>query len=135
MLLQKPTEDTLDQVVYDAVRFLQSLTTHYGAEKGMEIWETIGTAVGREVKGRVFFAMMTGETTGRVKFTVDTGTGYNPNAVSCIKAIRTFTGWGLKEAKDKYDESKMKVVHIDCDTPEQGRKLAQELRNLGCRIY
>ena len=135
MLLQKPTEDTLEQVVYDGVRFLQSLTTHYGAEKGMEIWEAMGEAIGREVKGRVFFAMMTGETTGRVKFTVDTAGGYNPNAVSCIKTIRTYTGWGLKEAKDKYDESKMKVVHIDCPTPEDGRRLAHDLRNLGCRIY
>jgi hypothetical protein len=24
-------------------------------------------------------------------------------AVACIKMIRTFTGWGLKEAKDAYD--------------------------------
>jgi ribosomal protein L7/L12 len=135
MLLQTPTEDTLEQVVYDGVRFLQSLTTHYGAEKGMEIWEAIGTAVGKEVKGRVFFAMMTGETTGRVKFTTMDISGYNPNTVQCIKTIRTYTGWGLKEAKDKWDESKLKVVHIDCPTPEDGRRLAIELRNLGCRIY
>lgn len=28
------------------------------------------------------------------------------NAVACIKAIRRLTGWGLKEAKDSYEESK-----------------------------
>lgn len=133
--MKEPTDNSLEQVVYDGVRFLQSLTTHYGAEKGMEVWEALGTAVGKEVKGRVFFALMTGDTTGRVKFSVDTVGGYNPNAVSCIKTIRTYTGWGLKEAKDKYDESKMKVVQIDCDTPEKGRKLAHELRNLGCRVF
>jgi ribosomal protein L7/L12 len=134
--MKEPTDNTLEQVVYDGVRFLQSLTTHYGAEKGMEIWEAMSTAVGKEVKGRVFFAMMTGETTGRVKFAVEPPpSGYAPNAVGCIKAIRTYTGWGLKEAKDKWDESKSKVVHVDCLTPEDGRRLANELRNLGCRIY
>ena len=134
-MLQKPTEDTLDQVVYDGVRFLQSLTAHYGAERGMEVWEAMVEAVGTEVKGRVFFALMTGETTGRVKFSIDFTSSHHPNAVACIKAIRTFTGCGLKEAKDKYDESKIKVAQIDCDTLEQGRKLACELRNLGCRIH
>ena len=130
------TDDTLAQVVYDGVRFLQSLTSHYGAERGMEVWEAMGEAVGKEVKGRVFFAMMTGETSGRIRFSVDaTATGYNPNAVACIKAIRTYTGFGLKEAKDLYDASKSKLVHVDCTTPEDGRKLAYDLRNLGCRIY
>lgn len=133
--MKEPTDNTLEQVVYDGVRFLQSLTTHYGAERGMEVWESLGAAVGKEVKGRVFFALMTGETTGRVKFTVDTVGGYNPNAVACIRTIRTHTGWGLKEAKDKFDESKGKTVHVDCATPEDGRRLAMELRNLGCRIY
>lgn len=133
-MIKEPNDNTLDQVVYDGVRFLQSITTHYGAEKGMEIWDEFSKAFGKEVKGRVFFAMMTGETSGRVRFTVDTVSGYNPNAVQCIKAIRTYTGWGLKEAKDKYDESKSKVVHVDCNSPEEGRRLAMELRNLGCRI-
>lgn len=131
--MKEPIEDSLAQVVYDGVRFLQSLTAHYGADKGMEIWETIGNAVGKEVKGRVFFAMMTGETTGRVRFSVDTSPGQPlPNAVSCIKAIRTHTGLGLKEAKDIWDASKNKMVHVDCPTPDIGRMLARDLRNLGC---
>ena len=126
--------DTMAQVVYDGVRFLQSLTEHYGTDKGMEFWEAFGTIMGKEVKGRVFFAMLTGESSGRIRFTTDT-TNYNPNAVACIKAIRTATGFGLKEAKDLFDMSKSKVVHADCTTPEHGRKLAKELRDLGCRIY
>lgn len=131
---QPEQDDSLGQVVYDGVRFLQSLTQHYGADKGMEFWEAFGSVMGKEVKGRVFFAMLSGETSGRIRFSIDT-TGYNPNAVACIKAIRTATGFGLKEAKDLYDASKNKVVHIDCTTPEEGRKLAKELRNLGCRVY
>ena len=78
--------------------------------------------------------MLIGETGGRVRFSIDT-TGYNPNAVACIKAIRTATGYGLKEAKDLYDGSKNKAVHVDCTTPDDGRRLAKDLRDLGCRVY
>lgn len=128
--------ETLEQVVYDGIKFLQSLTAHYGAEKGLEVWEDMNKALGKEVKGRVFFAMMTGETSGRIRFTIDGAPGaYNPNAVACIKAIRTATGFGLKEAKDLYDASKNKTVQVDCTSPEMGRKLAKDLRDLGCRIY
>lgn len=130
------TPNTLNQVVYDGIKFLQSLTEHYGADRGMEIWEEMGKILGREVKGRVFFAMMTGQSSGRVQFTIDGAPGsYNPNAVSCIKAIRGATGFGLKEAKDLYDLSKNKTVQVDCTTPEHGRKLAKELRDFGCRVY
>lgn len=133
--MKQPIDNTLEQVVYDGVRFLQSLTAHYGAEKGLEVWEAIGNAVGKEVKGRVFFAMMTGETTsGRVRFSVDTP-GYAPDAMKCITAIRTYTGLGLREAKDKFDESKNKTVHVDCATHEAGRRLAQDLAAFGCIAY
>lgn len=127
--------DTLDQVVYDGVKFLQSLTAHYGGERGMEVWEALGQVMGKEVKGRVFFALMTGETSGRVRFSVSTAPGtYNPNKVPCIKEIRAATGLGLKEAKDLFDSCANKTVHIDCLTPEHGRLLAKNLRNLGCVV-
>lgn len=127
--------NTLDQVVYDGVKFLQSLTTHYGSERGMEIWEALGQVMGKEVKGRVFFALMTGETSGRVRFTVSTTPGaYNPNKVSCIKEIRLATNMGLKEAKDLFESSMNKTVHVDCITPEHGQLLARNLRNLGCVV-
>jgi hypothetical protein len=128
--------NTIDTVVTDGVRFLQSLTEHFGAERGLEIWEQFGSALGTDIKGRVFFALMTGNTTGRVRFSAETlANGYNPNAIGIIKAIRTATGAGLKEAKDLYDNSKLKAIHVDCPTPEQGRRLANELRDLGCRVF
>lgn len=126
---------TLDQVVYDGVKFLQSLTTHYGSERGMEIWEALGDVMGKQVKGRVFFALMTGESSGRVRFSVSTGpNAYNPNKVACIKEIRIATGLGLKEAKDLFESGINKTVHVDCLTAEHGQILAKNLRNLGCVI-
>ena len=124
-------ENTLDSVIFDGIRFLESLTAHYGSDKGMEMWEAMGEAMGREVKGKVFFAMLTGSTTGRIQFT--SGTAETSNAVPVIKCIRTYTGFGLKEAKDKWDLSKVQAVQLDV-APDQQRAFADKLRELGCRV-
>lgn len=125
-------DNTLDEVITDGINFLQSLTKHYGNEKGMEIWESIGDAVGREVKGKIFFAMINGSHNTRMKFTADLAEQQG-NAVSVIKTIRQYTGLGLREAKDIWDESKGKFVTIHADN-DSIKFLREELRGLGCRI-
>lgn len=124
-------ESTIDAVIYDGVRFLESLTRHYGPEKGMELWEAFGSIMGKEVKGKVFFAMLTGQTSGRIK--VEANAAQNSNAVAVIKCIRTYTGNGLKEAKDLWDLSKQKVVTIEV-SPDKAREFAKDLRALGCLV-
>lgn len=128
--------DTLEQVVSDGICFLQSLTEHYGADRGMEMWEEMTNVLGREVKGKVFFAMITGRSSTRVKFSipVQTNGNYNPNAISVIKAIRTASGCSLKEAKDLYDKSLTEVVACECSSVSASRVFRAELVNLGCRI-
>lgn len=123
-------QDDYETLVYDGIRFLESLTRYYGAEKGMEVWEKLGEAVGQEVKGAVFFKMLTGETGTRL--TVREGTC--TQAVAAIKAIRNATGCGLKEAKDMWDMSKMGAVKIDVGDTQKCRQLAGELRGLGMQI-
>lgn len=118
--------DQLDEVVFDGIRFLESLTRYYGAEKGMEVWNKMGEAVGDEIKGKVFFSMLTGESSNRVRIQAGTCT----EAVAAIKAIRMGTGMGLKEAKDAWDLSKIKVVTLDTDHEEK-RGMVRELRRIG----
>ena len=121
--------DSLDEVVFDGIRFLESLTRHYGAEKGMAVWEKMGEAVGDEIKGKVFFSMLTGESSNRVRIQAGTCT----EAVAAIKAIRMGTGMGLKEAKDAWDLSKIKVVTLDTDREEK-RSMVRELRRIGMMV-
>jgi ribosomal protein L7/L12 len=118
--------DTLDEVVFDGIRFLESLTRHYGAEKGMQVWEKMGEAVGDEIKGKVFFSMLTGESSNRIRIQK----GNCTQAVAAIKAIRMATSLGLKEAKDAWDLSGMKVVTLDV-AHEEKRDAVRNLRNLG----
>ena len=122
--------DDLDSVVFDGIRFLESITRYYGAERGMEVWNKMGEAFGDEVKGKIFFAMLTGDSVGRVRFTSANAT----QAVWVIKAIRAATGFGLKEAKDLYDLGKVKTVAVDVKTPDQRRELIKCLRDAGCVV-
>ena len=123
-------QDDLDSVIFDGIRFLESITRHYGPEQGMAVWDKMGEAFGDEVKGKVFFAMLTGDTVGRVRFTSTN----SAQAVWAIKALRTATGFSLKEAKDMYDLAKTKTVTVDVKTPEARRELIQCLTDAGCSV-
>lgn len=125
-------QDTMEPVIRDGIRFLESLTRHYGQEEGMRIWEGIGEVVGVDVKGQIFFAMLTGEMSNRVGFLQGTaGHGY---AVPCIKAIRGATGMGLKAAKDAYDASFTQRTYVDCVDNDAARALSIALRGFGCIV-
>jgi ribosomal protein L7/L12 len=120
-------KSNMDEVVFDGIRFLESLTRHYGPEKGIAVWEQMGEVMGDEVKGKIFFAMLAGDRSNRVRVRVGTCT----QAVSAIKAIRMATGYSLKEAKDAWDRSKDQVVTIDNVQLDAKHELVRTLRDLG----
>jgi hypothetical protein len=69
------------------------------------------------------------------------------NRISCIRAVRQHTGWGLKEAKDwtdgmvgRYDESGFwrgggNPITLTAKTPEAAEQLLRDLTSLGCEGY
>ena len=70
------------------------------------------------------------------------------NRIHCIKAIRHYTGWGLKEAKDwsdvlvggwKYDTFVPATPgtknSVTLSTPEAAENLLRDLTALGCEGY
>lgn len=126
-------EDTMEMVVRDGIRFLESLTRHYGPEEGQRIWEGIGEVVGTEVKGQIFFTMLTSDMSERVGF-LQGSSNSDGYVVPCIKAIRGATGMGLKEAKDAYDASYSKRTYVECQDRDAARALAIALRGFGCVV-
>jgi len=126
-------QDTMEPVIRDGIRFLESLTRHYGHEEGMRIWEGIGEVVGTEVKGQIFFAMLSGETSNRVGF-LQGSASTTGNTVSCIKAIRGYTGMGLKEAKDAFALSASKRSYVECFDSSAAHSLCVALRGFGCVV-
>jgi hypothetical protein len=89
-------------LVNSAVHFLRCLTETYGAEAGQKLWENFNQGLDPEIRGQVFFAMITGAYNDRIVITGATDMGHNK--VPAIKSIRAATGLGLKEAKDLIDK-------------------------------
>lgn len=88
-----------ERIINDGIHFMRSITECYGAEEGMKLWDQIASVLDPSVKGEIFFAMLAGNFGRTIKIS-----GIVTNRVSAIKAIRTVTGLGLKEAKDRSDE-------------------------------
>ena len=93
-------EEHKTAIISNGLHFMRSITEAYGADRGMELWDQIASVLDPEVKGQIFFAMITGNYNNRIELkSVD----QNCNNVWCIKAIRQWSGLGLKEAKDMFD--------------------------------
>lgn len=105
-------EDHKTAIISNGLHFVRSITEAYGAEKGMELWEQIASVLDPEVKGQIFFAMITGTYNDRIELKGVNHLGMN-NGVACIKAIRQYSGLGLKESKDMYDRLRAPLVDFN----------------------
>lgn len=131
----EPTEDMLmDQLISDGIQFVKSLTDYYGPEKGMEVWNAMGESMGQTVHRKVFMAMLMGQSTMTVRFMAG-DVRNRGNFVAAIKCVRTYTGFGLKEAKDTMDSAETVTQSIKVNDSRAAVDFRRELRNLGCMVY
>jgi hypothetical protein len=123
------TEDQMTAIVNDGIVFLRSITEVYGSEKGMELWGTIADTLDPAIKGKIFFAMLTGSHESRVTIT---GATTGANKIACIKLIRQYTGLGLTEAKYAYENASDfgQIVNLKVDSKLR-REVMNELRQHG----
>lgn len=92
-----------DEVVQTGISFMRAITDAFGADEGMRLWDTIATTLDPDVKGAIFFTLLTGESSNRITVRGVSGNPGLPDKVQLIKSIRVVTGLGLKEAKDHAD--------------------------------
>ena len=118
-----------ETIISAGIEFMRSITECYGNEKGMKLWDDIASTLGNEIKGEIFFAMISGEYTTKLKVS-----GTVNDRIASIKAIRAYTGLGLKEAKDLWDKCKSETVSINTKDAETTRWLIKELKNYGCLV-
>ena len=123
-------EDHKTAVISNGLHFMRSITEAYGSDKGLELWEQITSVLDPEVKGQIFFAMITGQYNNRILLK---GLEEEINVIWCIKAIRQYTGFGLKEAKDLVDRLRSPLGHTEHVTvkPEDYAHAFRELRKVG----
>lgn len=126
-------QDEKDLLIADGIMFMRTVTGIFGAEKGMEFWNTMADTIDPSLKQEIFMQMLVGNDGRRIWFHCD-NRNRNISAVGVIKAIRTATGLGLKEAKDLWDESTMDWVSIGVANSEKARQLKSDLRKEGATI-
>lgn len=135
---QSDRGDVYRGMINDGIRFLQSINEFYGVDRAMEVWSAMGPAMGDEVKGQVFMSMLLGNTAVMRLQLSRPATPYSAPlhniAVPVIKAIRAATGLGLKEAKDKWDETAGRMVWLDCLSRKHAHIASEELRSLGMTV-
>lgn len=129
-------EEHKTSLITNGLHFMRAITEAYGADKGLELWEQITGVLDPDVKGQIFFAMITGTYNDRILLKGLTAIA-SANAVACIKEIRTWTGLGLKDSKDIYDRLRDRTYLSNPSTeylkvsPEQYSQAVAGLRNAG----
>lgn len=119
-----------EDVIQSGINFMRSITEAYGSDEGMKLWDGIASVLDPDVKGQIFFAMLTGEYTHIIHVT-----GHNTGAdfVRMIKTVRNVDrrGLGLKEAKDMCDALRAgKAFKLEVN-PESRAMSLSELRKAG----
>ena len=91
------------RLIQGGLAFIHCITECYGAEDGIKLWEQISTVIDPTLKGKIFFAMITGDFNNKITARISNANTYSK--VEVIKAIRNVSGFGLKEAKDLVDSA------------------------------
>ena len=124
------TDAQKEELLKNGMTFMRTITEIWGAEQGMLLWEKIGEGISQDLKGALFFAMLTGEVKQDVKLSkIDSN-----HCVDIVKAIRYATGASLKEAKDVYDTVRDKGAVSFFVPPDRRSNLVQDLRGFGCDV-
>jgi len=99
------TQDQEASIIPAAVYFLRALTTSLGTDAGLHVWDQINATLGDDIRGKVFFAMLTGTVGTEI---ILRGPPHRSgqtvaNKVEIIRAIRAVSGLGLYDAKQVAD--------------------------------
>lgn len=124
-------EEHKSNLIASGIQFLRTITEAYGSTRGMEMWEKISEYVDPELKGQIFFALLTGGFETSINVTGLLPVNGQLMLIYAIKEVRAATGWGLKEAKDFVEmvrDGKQGV--ITCD-PKNRSKIINNLNAVG----
>lgn len=121
-------ETDFSEIIDTGIPFIAAITNHFGTETGFALWTKLCESMPTEVRDGIFLAMLSGDTVRSISIVSYTGT----NKIERIKAIRTVSGYGLKEAKDLDDKiSNGTAINVSF-LPEWSRGIAvNKLRNAG----
>ena len=119
-------------LINDGITFIRSITEAYGSETGMALWEQISQSIDPELKGQMFFAMLTGDDVNSIELRGASTVEGTDLFINQIKEVRFSTGLGLKDAKDLTDKVRSgSPVKITLADPTQRKRIISNLKNVG----
>ena len=124
-------EQHKEDILQNGINFIRSITEAYGSDEGMKLWDNIASVLDPDVKGQIFFALLTGDFNEQI-----TISNYKTNSdrISRIKAIRVASNLGLKEAKDLSDELESgRAIKLNIGSKRRNQVLS-ELRRAGFNV-
>jgi hypothetical protein len=94
-------EEYKDDIITAGIDFMNAITRAYGTEEGLKLYDTIMASVDPDIKGQIFFSLITGDHGGSIRLK---SVEYSiSNKIERIKAIRQVSDFSLKDAKDYVD--------------------------------
>lgn len=126
-------EQHKSDIIQTGISFMRTITEAYGSDEGMKLWDSIASVLDPDIKGEIFFALLTGEYCDVLSIS---SCNSNSDRIGRIKAIRSVTSprLGLKEAKDLSDNLDMGYpIKLNIDSKQRNSCLA-ELRTAGFHV-
>lgn len=122
-------EQNKEDIVQSGIIFMRSITEAYGTDEGIKLWDSITSALDPDIKGKIFFALLTGDFEGNITIS---DCYSSADRIRMIKAVRLVGGLGLKEAKDLCDDlvNLKKSFKLKCDWKNRAYYIS-ELRAAG----
>ena len=118
-------------ILNSGMQFMRSITNAYGPDEGMKLWDTISSTLDPDIKGKIFFAMLTGEYDYRIKWS---SINFTANKINIIRTIRSIDrrSLSLLEAKLLADKLWDRNGSIELEVEPTNRAAAlQKLRDAG----
>lgn len=125
-------EGNKDELLHSGISFLRSITTAYGSEKGLELWNQIAEVIDPALKGEIFFAILNGTREDRITIRGILHNDYRK--INAIKEVRTWTGMGLIEAKSTVETAEAGKTIIINGPSAKRIETIQVLRECGMLV-
>lgn len=93
------TDEVPADVIHSGISFLRDLSTYYGDQRAMQLWENMREGMGRDVQNAILMTMLRGGYERRAVISMAAPREI-VRMINGIKEVRSVTGYGLKDAKD-----------------------------------
>ena len=122
------------RVIESAVIFMRAINEAYGYGIGSNLYDTIVSTLDPEIKGEVFFALLTNPHVGKGRIVLKSFNcpGASLDRIGVIREIRRASGIGVKEGMDAIKQVETGQPYIFNVEPNKYIEVYDILVFLGC---